>query len=163
MSLKRYWQKRDFSKTTEPKGKVKKDNNCIFVIQKHHASHLHYDFRLEVEGVLKSWAVPKGLPERLSEKKLAIQTEDHPIKYAEFEGTIPEGEYGAGTVEILDSGTYQNITMGNNKLISINKALELGHVDVILKGKKVKGAFTLILFKEEKGYKQWLLIRKRKA
>jgi len=103
MSLKKYWKKRNFAKTTEPRGEMKMNGN-IYVIQKHAATHLHYDLRLEMDGVLKSWAIPKEPPIATNIKRLAVQVEDHPIEYANFEGTIPEGEYGAGTVEIWDKG-----------------------------------------------------------
>jgi bifunctional non-homologous end joining protein LigD len=99
--------KRDFSVTTEPKGSEKKEGKQTFVVQEHHARRLHYDLRLEKESVLKSWAVPKGIPEKAGDKRLAVETEDHPMEYSEFEGTIPEGQYGAGTVKIWDRGSYE--------------------------------------------------------
>src|SRR5688572_30245381 len=107
MGLEAYKRKRDFSQTPEPKGS--RGEKRVFVIQKHHASHLHYDFRIEIQGVLKSWAVPKGLSKKIGEKRLAVETEDHPLSYANFEGVIPEGEYGAGIVKIWDKGKFQNI------------------------------------------------------
>jgi DNA ligase D-like protein (predicted 3'-phosphoesterase) len=162
MALKTYRQKRDFSKTNEPKGmKPVRVMKAIFVIQKHYASHLHYDFRLEVDGVLKSWALPKGMPEKPKEKRLAIETEDHPIEYAKFEGTIPEGEYGAGKVEIWDKGTFQNTTEDGDKPVSARQALKKGHMNFSLDGNRVKGRFTLLVFKELKGgHKQWLLMKR---
>jgi DNA ligase D-like protein (predicted 3'-phosphoesterase) len=106
VKLRDYYQKRDFNITPEPQGSKKEEKNQIFVIQEHDASHLHYDLRLEKDGVLKSWAVPKGIPQKYGVKRLAIQTEDHPLEYAKFKGTIPEGQYGAGTVKIWDNGNY---------------------------------------------------------
>src|SRR5712672_732708 len=109
MGLKTYKAKRDFKKTQEPAGRqrhARGQSEPMFVIQKHDATRLHYDFRLEMAGVLKSWAVPKGLPMRRGDRRLAVEVEDHPIEYGDFEGTIPEGNYGAGTVMVWDTGTY---------------------------------------------------------
>src|SRR6476469_9452542 len=108
MGLKLYKQKRNFSRTIEPAGRVHAlpKNELMFVVQKHAASRLHYDFRLEMAGVLKSWAVPKGFPTQRGDRRLAIEVEDHPIEYGDFEGTIPEGNYGAGTVMVWDTGFY---------------------------------------------------------
>src|SRR5690242_13184483 len=109
MSLKEYQAKRDFKQTAEPIGKtksVRKPRAAAFVVQKHDASHLHYDFRLEMDGVLRSWAVPKGFPFKRGDRRLAVEVEDHPIEYGGFEGTIAEGNYGAGTVMLWDRGTY---------------------------------------------------------
>lgn len=156
--LKKYKSKRDFQSTPEPQGGRKKDKNKpIFVIQKHDATALHYDFRLENQGVLLSWAVPKGLPEDTSEKHLAIRTEDHPIDYAKFEGVIPEGNYGAGTVEIIDSGTFTNL-----KDKPLEKNLEDGELLFQLHGHKYKSVYALIRFKNtQKRSKQeeWLFIK----
>ena len=162
MSLKEYQDKRNFSKTPEPKGEQssKHIDDSIFVVQKHDASHLHYDFRLEIEGVLKSWAIPKGLPEKVRDKKLAIETEDHPLEYANFAGTIPEGEYGGGNVEIWDKGTFGNITKKEGKLVPITRALRSGHVNIWLKGKRLNGEFILINFKKKKKGGLWLIIKK---
>jgi len=157
MSLKEYKKKRKFSNTPEPKPKKKKHKKPVFVVQKHDASHLHYDFRLEINGTLKSWAVPKGPSLNPKEKRLAIETEDHPIDYANFEGVIPEGEYGAGTVMIWDKGTYENIKKEDNKKISMKMAYSKGHLVFNLKGKKLKGGFSLVRFR---GKDKWLLVKK---
>lgn len=141
---------------------AKSKPNNIFVVQKHAASHLHYDFRLEIGGVLVSWAVPKGPPVDLSQKRLAVMTEDHPLEYASFEGTIPEGSYGAGTVMIWDAGTYENIKTRAGKLVPIKKCLEIGTIEIVMHGKKLKGAFALIRTKlgsQKSRGKNWLLIK----
>ena len=154
--LKKYRQKRDFKKTSEPKGKKKEASaQPIFVIQKHQARNLHYDFRLEIAGVLKSWAIPKKPSRNPQDKRLAIPTEDHPLEYAEFEGRIPKGEYGAGTVEIWDQGTYQNLGE-----MSLEQSLQDGHIEIDLKGKRFKGVYILHRFRA-KPKKLWLLIKKR--
>ena len=135
MGLTEYKRKRDFGKTAEPKGKPlpkRVKGASRFVIQKHDASRLHYDFRLEMDGVLKSWAVPKGLPWKQGEKHLAVEVEDHPIEYEDFEGIIPEGNYGGGTVMVWDRGTYY--VYGEQPL----KALKEGRLHLVLDGKKPK-------------------------
>jgi len=164
MALNKYKSKRDFKKTNEPSvakamegmpsgaSKKAKSDKLIFVVQKHNASHLHYDFRLQVDGVLKSWAVPKGISRKTSDKRLAIMTEDHPLEYGKFEGVIPEGEYGAGTVKIWDKGTYES-------KIPIKSALRKGTVEINLKGKKLKGPYALIRTKIDNDSKNWLLIK----
>jgi DNA ligase D-like protein (predicted 3'-phosphoesterase) len=163
MDLSKYQQKRDFNSTTEPKGEIKKSKNeFIFVVQKHAASQLHYDFRLEINGVLKSWAIPKGPSMNPEEKRLAILVEDHPYSYKDFEGTIPEGNYGAGKVIVWDNGTY---TLANKvPLVSVSEQLKSelqnGHLSIILKGKKLKGEFTLVRLKIPQK-NAWLLIKKR--
>lgn len=159
MGLKKYLSKRDFTQTSEPEGKKepKKQKHLQFVVQEHHASHLHYDFRLELDGVLKSWAVPKGPPAEISEKRLAIQVEDHPFDYIHFEGTIPKGNYGAGTVKIWDKGTYE--VEGNESLM--RKGLEDGHINFILHGKKLKGPYSLVRFNTENNQNQWLFLKKK--
>jgi len=157
MSLKKYEEKRRFQNTPEPKSNKNSISNYpIFVIQKHEASHLHYDFRIEIDGVLKSWAVPKGLSTDTKIKRLAIQTEDHPLDYADFEGVIPKGEYGAGKVSIFDSGDFKNLEGSNNKL---KQSLQDGHIKIFLNGKKIKGGFYLKKFREEKSNTQWLIIK----
>src|ERR1700744_5275664 len=115
MSLKEYNRKRDFKKTAEPSGKLGSGDSHRFVIQKHAASRLHYDFRLEMGGTLKSWAVPKGVPYTKGEKHLAVEVEDHPVSYIDFEGTIPEGQYGGGTVMIWDRGTFEPLSKAPSK------------------------------------------------
>lgn len=153
MSLKKYQSKRRFKTTPEPKGeKHNSGKEPQFVIQKHYARSLHFDVRLEMGGVLKSWAVPKGPPKKIGVKHLAILTEDHPIEYAKFEGTIPEGEYGAGKVKIWDEGTYENV-----KNDSIKKCFQEGTIEVRFLGKKLKGTYALIHSKE----KNWLMIKVR--
>jgi DNA ligase D-like protein (predicted 3'-phosphoesterase) len=145
MSLEEYKKKRDFAKTKEPVGEVKKGNGKIYVVQKHYASHIHWDLRLERDGVLKSWAVPKEPPTKTGTKRLVITTEDHPIDYASFEGEIPEGEYGAGKVEIWDSGVYEEEKWSDKEII------------VHIKGKRLNGRYCLIRFpKVENG---WLFFR----
>src|SRR3954471_24938367 len=145
MSLTLYKKKRDFKRTPEPRGKREAKNKKLsFVIQRHDASHLHYDFRLEMEGVLKSWAVPKGPSLNPHDKRLAMMTEDHPFDYRTFEGTIPEGNYGAGEVIVWDNGTYEMVNDKNGRLKDPLKSLEKGHLDFILDGKKLKGRFTLV-------------------
>jgi len=144
MSLEKYWRKRDFDKTPEPKGRVLKTSKNRFVVQEHWASHHHFDFRLEMDGVLKSWAVPKGVPEKKRKRVLAIQTEDHPVRYLNFEGEIPEGCYGAGIVKIFDKGRYELIERTENKIV------------FELKGKKLKGKYILLKFKKPN---QWLLFK----
>src|SRR5947207_5835246 len=140
MGLKEYKAKRNFSRTREPAGEVHhgKHTEPIFVVQKHAATRLHYDFRLEMEGVLKSWAVPKGFPTRKGDKRLAVEVEDHPLDYGNFEGTIPEGNYGAGTVMLWDTGTYS--VSGDDPLSALNE----GKLRLQVRGKKLKGEWTLV-------------------
>lgn len=155
MELDEYWKKRKFKKTPEPKGETKKTGQNRFVVQEHHATHLHYDFRLEMlvsqkdeEWVLKSWAVPKGVPTEKNVKRLAVQVEDHPVDYINFEGTIPEGQYGAGTVKIWDAGYYELIKQTSKE------------IEFILKGKKLKGKYVL-LYTGWKGKNSWLIFKMR--
>lgn len=161
MALKDYNNKRKFDETTEPKGKTKKSKDqLIFVIQRHAASRLHYDFRLEMEGVLKSWAVPKGPSLNPEDKRLAMMVEDHPYDYKDFEGNIPEGNYGAGQVEIWDSGTYEPLDETSKLSVEkeLLKELKAGSLKFILHGKKLKGEFALVKMKNAEN-NAWLLIK----
>jgi bifunctional non-homologous end joining protein LigD len=158
-SLVTYKKKRHFKRTPEPKPKQSTSKEPIFVIQKHAASHLHYDLRLAIHGALVSWAVPKGVPTKIGEKRLAIQTEDHPMSYATFEGVIPKGEYGGGTVMVWDYGTYANIKYHNGELVPVDDALDKGTVEFVLHGKKLNSAYALI--KTRYGENQWLLVKIR--
>ena len=152
MSLKEYKRKRDFTRTSEPQGgKGGRGKSLRFVIQKHDASRLHYDFRLELGGTLVSWAVPKGLPLEKGEKHLAVKVEDHPLGYIDFEGTIPEGEYGGGTVQVWDRGTYEP------QSATPRKELEGGKLHFTLHGEKLKGEWYLVRLKDDD--KQWLMIK----
>jgi bifunctional non-homologous end joining protein LigD len=146
-TLSEYRSKRDFSKTGEPEGGTV-EGQAIFVVQEHHASHLHYDFRLSMNGVLKSWAVPKGVPEEKGIKHLAVETEDHPLEYATFEGDIPKGEYGGGQVKIWDHGDY------------VLEHRDLDKVVIELKGTKLKGRYSIVRFKgRESSPKNWLIMK----
>lgn len=164
MALEEYRKKRNFKKTAEPAGKKNSSHKGAleFVVQEHHASHLHYDFRLEVGGVLKSWAIPKGPSLDPSEKRLAVQVEDHPFEYRTFEGTIPEGEYGGGVVKIWDKGTYyaEEATTHQESESLMERGLQEGRLSFIMQGKKLKGAFSLIQLRGNRKA-QWLLIKKR--
>jgi bifunctional non-homologous end joining protein LigD len=157
VALTEYKRKRDFKKTAEPAGKSlpkKVKGASRFVIQKHAARRLHYDFRLEMEGVLKSWALPKGLPWKRGEKHLAVEVEDHPIEYEDFEGVIPEGQYGGGTVMVWDRGNYY--VYGEQPL----KSLREGKLHLLLDGKKAKGEWTLVRIRGREGEKnQWLILK----
>src|SRR5271154_1345228 len=151
MALEEYKRKRDFKQTPEPPPKVGKGGQRRFVVQKHRATRLHYDFRLEMEGVLKSWAVPKGPSLDPADKRLAMQVEDHPVSYFDFEGTIPEGNYGAGTVMVWDVGTWEPLSPEpvKGKFVPGTDAeasamLKKGDLKIRLHGKKLKGDFALI-------------------
>lgn len=162
MPLEEYNKKRDFKATKEPEGKTTKPSeSLIFVIQRHSATRLHYDFRLEMEGVLKSWAIPKGPSLNPSDKRLAMMTEDHPYDYKDFEGSIPEGQYGGGEVEIWDSGTYEPLVKAEGKTDDETMLDELksGSLKFILHGKKLKGEFALVKIKNSDGGNAWLLIK----
>ena len=131
-----------------------------FVVHKHAARRLHYDFRLEADGVLKSWAVPRGPSANPRDKRLAIRTEDHPIEYADFEGTIPEGQYGAGTVTVWDAGTYDNLTRDNaGAEIPVAEAIQRGHLAVFLHGHKLIGGYALTRIGPAGGRERWLLVK----
>ena len=159
----KYNLKRDFKSTAEPKGEIEKSkNDLIFVVQKHAASHLHYDFRLEMNGILKSWAIPKGPSMNPEDKRLAIMVEDHPYAYKYFEGTIPEGNYGAGTVIVWDNGPYMLADEENKAKIEdqLKSDLQKGQLSFILNGKKLKGEFALVRLKIPQK-NAWLLVKKK--
>ncbi len=163
-ALQRYRRKRDFHRTPEPAGGHQGGGTGSprFVIQKHDASRLHYDFRLEAGGVLKSWAVPKGPSTDPREKRLAVQVEDHPLDYADFEGTIPEGSYGAGTVIVWDAGTYRNLTRDDEgREIPLARALQQGTAEVWLEGEKLRGGYALVHSRMGGKRENWLLIKMR--
>src|SRR5687768_4175185 len=146
MGLKKYEAKRRFDQTPEPRAAIKKSRSkkLSFVVQEHHASRLHYDFRLEADGVLKSWAVPKGPSTNPAQKRLAVHVEDHPLAYATFTGTIPAGQYGAGTVTIWDQGTYDNLLADQSVPQTVTQGIGAGHLEFALHGKKLQGRFALI-------------------
>jgi len=149
--LRGYRRKRDFERTPEPSGTLrrKKDSALLYVIQRHQASRLHYDLRLQEGSVLKSWAVPKTPPEKAGERRLAVEVEDHPLDYGGFEGTIPEGEYGAGTVKIWDKGTYELLEAGPSKRL------------VSIQGRRLKGKYVLVKLRPREGEKDknWLFFK----
>ena len=165
MALEKYRRKRDFSRTPEPASRIGRPikgadpEEPFFVVQEHHASRLHYDFRLEAEGVLKSWAIPKEPLQDPYVKRLAIETEDHPLEYGSFSGRIPEGEYGAGTVSIWDRGTYRNLMAKKRHPKTLAESMRNGHIEIFLKGKRMKGAFALVRTGEERGKAQWILVK----
>ncbi len=163
MSLTTYRKKRNFRDTPEPGGGRNGKNKFRFVVQKHQASHLHYDFRLELGGVLKSWAVPKGPPETEAEKRLAVQVEDHPVDYIHFKGIIPKGNYGAGKVEIWDKGHFVPLDSDYQPLTEKQAlaALRKGELKFELKGKKLSGKFVLVQMKKDE--KNWLLIKEKET
>jgi bifunctional non-homologous end joining protein LigD len=165
MSLVKYKKKRDFTQTSEPKGEKKKkgDAPLTFVIQRHDARRLHYDFRLELDGVLKSWAIPKGPSLDPADKRLAMMVEDHPLEYGKFSGSIPEGNYGAGTVDIWDYGTYtpDGVTKRADYEKHLREQFRKGDIKITLKGKKLQGSFALIHMKHAEDGNAWLLIKHR--
>jgi len=158
--LAEYNRKRDFSRTKEPAGTVPKSSGKAlrFVVQKHAASHLHYDFRLELDGVMKSWAVPKGPSYDPSVRRLAMEVEDHPISYNTFEGTIPAGEYGGGTVMLWDRGTYEAEDGGGME--SLRRGYEKGDLKILMHGTRLRGGWVLVRMNRP-GRAQWLLIKHR--
>ena len=162
MALTLYKKKRSFAHTPEPSGGKSGGDALHFVVQKHDASRLHYDFRLEMKGVLVSWAVPKGPSLNPADKRLAMQVEDHPYDYKDFEGIIPEGNYGAGTVIVWDEGTYTPIESTGDKAKdekALLKALKAGSLKVVLYGHKLKGEFALVHLKNGREENAWLLIK----
>ena len=159
MSLEKYQKKRKFNKTSEPKGDEQKASSKekIFVVQEHHSRALHFDFRIEHRGVLISFAVPKGISLDPGQKHFAKHVEDHPIEYASFEGVIPKGNYGAGTVKIWDQGSYIAGFDPQNSEVYLDAGLKNGHFDVTLLGKKLKGTFILARLKED----DWIIFKKK--
>jgi len=157
-----YRARRDLDRSPEPAGKVGKKKTSggrTFVIHKHAASHLHYDVRLAIDGVLKSWAVPKGPSRNPKDKRLAIVTDDHPMAYGRFEGVIPEGSYGAGTVMIWDKGTYRNIKKEKGRLVPMHACYQRGTIEIFFNGKKLQGAYALV--RTTLHDDNWLLIKMR--
>jgi DNA ligase D-like protein (predicted 3'-phosphoesterase) len=161
-ALREYVRKRNFDKTGEPRGssaaRRRRRKAPRFVVQEHAARSHHYDFRLEVDGVLKSWAVPKGPSTDPREKRFATETEDHPLDYIDFEGCIPKGEYGAGSVIVWDTGTYRNRT--DDGEVAVEEGLRKGHVRIELEGEKLRGEWALTRFR---GDRQWLLVKVKDA
>jgi len=145
MALEKYRDKRDFDRTPEPGGQLVGEGGSRFVVHRHQARHLHYDFRLEIDGALKSWAVPKGVPLEPGVKRLAVQVEDHPVAYIDFTGQIPEGQYGAGTVEIWDNGKFELVKR------------EADYIELTLKGSKLSGEYVLL----HTDGKNWLLFKRK--
>ena len=165
-SLKEYRQKRDFRKTSEPAGDLKqagaqpkRAEQARFVVQMHDATRLHYDFRLEVNGVLKSWAVPQGPSTDPQVKRLAVETEDHPMEYLDYEGVIPKGEYGAGPVIVWDTGTYENIRAEKRKPYTMEQAYQEGLIEIRLDGEKLHGEYALVRTKFQGDQKNWLMVK----
>jgi len=159
--LARYRRKRDFTKTAEPSGErgTTSAKRLRFVIQKHAASHLHFDWRLELDGVMKSWAVPKGPSVVPGQRRLAMEVEDHPISYNTFEGTIPQGQYGGGTVMLWDRGWYEHT--GGGGPAALREGYAKGKLDVTMHGERLRGAFTLVRTGDATGERSsWLLIKR---
>ena len=159
MSLIEYLKKRDFKQTTEPQSGKSAAKALSFVVQRHYASHLHYDFRLELDGVLKSWAIPKGPSMDPDDKRLALMVEDHPVAYGHFEGIIPRGNYGAGVVFIWDKGGYRSVAEDRgDDAKTLRSELESGTLEFSLNGKILKGGFTLVKMRNRED-NAWLLIK----
>jgi DNA ligase D-like protein (predicted 3'-phosphoesterase) len=157
--LSTYRNKRSVERSGEPSGGQAEDDKLSFVVQRHDASSLHFDFRLQVGDVLASWAVPKGPSLDPRQKRLATRTEDHPLDYAGFEGTIPQGEYGAGTVIVWDTGSYVNHTEDHGKRVDVADALDNGHLRFELQGSKLSGDFALTQTKMGGDDRNWLLVK----
>ena len=161
-ALAEYRRKRDFTRTREPAGgRLRAGKQLAFVIQKHAASHLHFDLRLELDGVMKSWAVPKGPSLDPTVKRLAMQVEDHPIEYNKFGGTIPEGEYGGGTVMLWDRGTYTAPGDDPDPEATLRRGYEKGDFKFELHGKRLQGSWVLVRIRRDEERRQWLLIKHR--
>jgi bifunctional non-homologous end joining protein LigD len=161
-ALRAYRSKRDFAKTSEPRGtKLRAGPALAYVIQKHDASHLHFDVRLEVDGVMKSWAVPKGPSVNPAVKRLAVQVEDHPIEYNTFEGIIPKGEYGGGTVMIWDRGSWRYGGDDPDPKQGIREGLRHGKLEIVLEGRRLRGAWVFVRTGKQGSKPQWLLIKQR--
>lgn len=161
-SLAEYHRKRDFNKTQEPRGatKTKAAKTLVFVVQKHAATRLHYDLRLELDGVMKSWAVPKGPSMDPADKRLAMHVEDHPIEYNGFEGIIPKGQYGGGSVMIWDQGIYSYGDTDLDPVEGLRRGYEKGDLKFVMLGERLKGSFVLVRLKGKKASgKEWLLIK----
>jgi len=160
--LRRYDSKRDFARTPEPRsgGHRRDEDDPRFVIQHHQATADHYDFRLEIDGVLVSWAVPKGPSTDPRERRLAKRTEDHPLEYEDFEGVIAKGQYGGGTVQVWDRGTFRNASHDGDRPLQAPDALERGHLTIVLRGQKISGGYSLF---RTRGDGMWLLVKKRDA
>lgn len=159
--LSEYRRKRDFSRTAEPSGEERaptRGSRLHFVIQKHAASHLHFDLRIELDGVMKSWAVPKGPSLDPQVKRLAMEVEDHPISYNAFEGTIPRGQYGGGTVMLWDRGTYE--PTGGGGADAVRRGYEKGRLEITMHGKRLLGDYALVRMRRDEGKPQWLLFKR---
>lgn len=155
-----YKARRDFRRSPEPSGRRKGGNDRRFVIQQHDATSMHWDFRLEIDGVLVSWAVPKGPSTDPRDKRLAVRTEDHPVDYLDFEGVIPEGEYGAGAVIVWDTGRYRNLRgEKGTDACSMSDCLDQGQLEVYLEGRKLTGGYALVHARTGGEDKNWLLVK----